>query len=126
AISETHRSWKQVRWYVEKRVLPALGQLPVMEVRRRDCMKLLDRIGREPPVNRNRTKAWAGAMWRWALERDFPELEGLEYSPWATIKNLPEQPRTRVLSDAECRAVLTAETRMGPTTRDAILLALFT
>jgi integrase len=88
---------KADRRALEKDVLPAIGDLPISGVTRRDVVRVLDKIGdRGAPVMANRTHALVRRLFNFALARGL-----LAISPVVKIERAPETPRKRHLSTEE-------------------------
>lgn len=91
-------------------VYPALGEVPLHEVRRRDVVRLLDRLAAGPrPSAANKAAKELRRLFAWALDRDL-----LETNPLVGL-GLPveERFRERVLSDAEVAALWAVTHEVG-------------
>jgi integrase len=92
------------RWVLDRVILPALGDLPITEIRRSDIVQLLDGIADERgPVMANRALGVVRRVMNWYATRsdDFrsPIVRGMARA---------ETARERVLADAELRALWSA------------------
>ena len=83
------------------------GERPITEISRRDVVEVVEAIadsGR--PYAAHRTFAYASKLFNWAMAR---HLYGIEASPCTGIKTSElagkKEPRQRVLTDAEIRAL---------------------
>jgi integrase len=104
-----NRDVARVRRIMHTEVLPALGHLPIEEVRKRDVIALLDKVADRAPIHANRVLAHVRRLFNWAAGRDL-----IEHSPAAHIeKPSAERARDRVLTDPELVAVWRAAERMG-------------
>jgi len=112
---------------IRRELIPALGERPIGEIRRRDVIALCEAIvargasspdGRRPKSGGQYAARHAFAalskLFNWAVSRD---IEGLEASPIAGLKLADllgaSKARDRVLSDIEVRAVWRAAGEMG-------------
>lgn len=92
------RSWGEDDRQLKLDVIPAWKGRPPTEITRRDVQSLLDDIAaRGAPVSANRMKALLSRLFRWALAREYVDL-----NPVSGIE-LPakETPRDRVLTEEE-------------------------
>ena len=124
-VSLKNRSWYQAKYYLERYVVPRYGKLSVQKMTRKKCFKVLDPIEDAGHIHdRNRTKAYAHAMWNWALER-----EKVTVNPWYGIRNLEEKARDHVITEKELRRIMrwldSDECKMAPTARDALLFCFY-
>lgn len=106
----TLKSGEGVRWFLDRFVLPAWGELDIHEITKRDVIDLLDGIvesGRATTANR--VRAHLSKFFGWCAERDI-----LDASPMIGIKApAKETSRDRVLSDDEIRWLWMAADRIG-------------
>ena len=105
------RSWRIDERRFRRTVLPQWGRRKVTDITRRDVIALLDDLmARNIPVEANRTHALVRTLFNWAISRDL-----LEYNPCTQVKAPGnEQPRDRVLTDEEIRAVWDTCGHLGP------------
>ena len=120
------RSWREDERLLRHDVLPAIGDLRIDTVARRDIVLLLDAIrDRGAAVVANRALAVTRRMFSFAVERGV-----IEISPFAGVRASRETPRARTLSDDELRrlwaATAPASPGIEPTTRLALRLLLLT
>jgi integrase len=96
------RRWRTIEGVLNNHVIPAFGDRPVKSIRRADIVELLDAMqGRGLRQIVNRTKSALGALFTFALER-----QRVEDSPMVGVRPRPvETERSRILSDAELRAI---------------------
>ena len=95
------RSVAHLRASLERNVFPALGAMPIEEIKRSQIVRLLDAVqDSRGPVAANRALAMLRRIMNWHATRsdDFR-------SPIVRGMARPEQARDRVLSDDEIRAV---------------------
>lgn len=114
---------------IERFILPALGSKKVEAINRADVARLHHRIGRETPIQANRTLALLSKMMtlaiRWGLKSD-------EINPCRFVERFKENKRERYLSADELArlgAVLAkaeAEGKESPSALNAIRLMLLT
>lgn len=94
---------EQARYLLESNVVPALGQRPVSELRKRDIVEMLDKIVRRgSPVLANRVQQVLKQAFQVAADRDL--IESVPIFPRA-LAGGDEQVRTRVLSEKEIRTL---------------------
>jgi integrase len=113
-----------MRRLLEKDVLLAWGKRKVQEITRRDVVVLLDKVrDRGAPVTANRLLGRLTRLFNFACERGI-----LEESPCTRLKKTEEQPRERVLTDAELAAFWQGidDTGIHPGTALALRLILVT
>jgi integrase len=120
------RSWREDERLLRHDVLPAIGDLRIDTVARRDIVLMLDAIrDRGADVVANRVLAVTRRMFAFAVERGV-----IEISPFGGIRATRETPRARTLSDDELRRLWasTAPASQGiePATRLALRLLLLT
>lgn len=98
------RSWKTDQAYIDRFLLPTLGEVKAAEVSRRQVIGLIEDIAEETPVQARRVFALLRTLYNWAIGVDL-----VETSPCDRVKAPGrEQPRDRVLTDAELLQVWTA------------------
>ncbi|MBP1627162.1 MAG: Integrase [Holophagaceae bacterium] len=97
-------SWRMnIKRYLVRFILPALGKMPVREVTPGDVSALLFKIGKDTPTQANRVRAVMRTMFQRAEEWS---LRDLGTNPVAVVKvRNPEKARDRRLSDAELVAL---------------------
>jgi integrase len=96
-----NRSLREVERIMKREVLPAWGKRPIVEIRKRDIIELIDGIAERAPVMSNRVLAHTKRMLKWAASRDI-----IESDPAAHVEKVaPESRRDRVLSDDELAAL---------------------
>jgi integrase len=120
------RSWREDERLLCHDVLPAIGDLRVDTVTRRDIVLMLDAIrDRGAAVLANRALAVTRRMFAFAVERGV-----IEASPFVGVRASRETARSRALSDDEIRLLWAATTPASPgiepTTRLALRLLLLT
>lgn len=98
-----HRAAVRTEAVIRSKLLPALAGRPVDAIRRREVVALVEKIARENGQGAaRRAGQHLSAMFNWIVGRDV----GLEHNPAARLKALPPAvPRSRVLTDAELRAI---------------------
>ena len=119
------RTWQEAERILRKELIPALGDVPAEDVRRRDVAALVEAVAkRGKGVQANRTLSWVRRAFAIAVK-----AERLEYNPAAGVEAPhKEAPRSRVLTDTELRGVLRSLDGSGLTELqgDVFLLALLT
>jgi integrase len=120
------RSWREDERLLRHDVLPAIGDLRIDTVTRRDIVLVLDAIrDRGAAVLANRALAVTRRTFAFAVERGV-----IEASPFVGVRASRETPRARTLSDDELRrlwaATAPASPGIEPTTRLALRLLLLT
>tara|TARA_E500000178_G_scaffold184417_1_gene182754 strand:+ start:328 stop:1488 length:1161 start_codon:yes stop_codon:yes gene_type:complete len=114
-----NKSWKQADSNLKLYLISVLGNRPIHEVRRRDIHSILDDLTAEKKFTTcNRALAHMKRFFGWLVEREY-----LEHSPVDRIKpRHVEQPRERVLSDDEIKAIWKSLDNMSAPYRDWIKL----
>jgi integrase len=120
------RSWREDERLLGHDVLPAIGDLRIDTVARRDIVLMLDAIrDRGAVVIANRALAVTRRMFAFAVERGV-----IEVSPFTGVRASRETPRARTFSEDELRrlwaATAPASPGIEPTTRLALRLLLLT
>jgi len=92
------KSGTQTKQLLKKDVLPVWGNRKVIDVKRRDIVILLDRIGDRAPIVRNRVQGALSRLFNFAAERGV-----IDDSPCTRIRKIPEKGRTRFLNDEEIK-----------------------
>jgi integrase len=87
---------------VEKDVIPAWGKRKVTDITRRDAVLLIDKVRQRAPVGASRLQSVLVRMFNFAAERGI-----IDFSPLVGMRRPKEKPRSRVLSDAEIKALWT-------------------
>jgi integrase len=118
-----HRRLSEVQRILDHDVLPAWGDRPIGEIRKRDVIELIDGIAdRGSPVMANRTLATVGRLLNWAARRDI-----IETHPAAFVeKPGKEVRRDRVLSDGELVEIWRASEAIGFPFGDGVRLLILT
>lgn len=93
-------SGKERKRLVEKDVLKGWGKRKVRIITRRDAVLLLDRVRRRAPITANRVQGVLVRMFNFASERGI-----IEFSPLTGMRRGKETSRSRVLTDAEIKAL---------------------
>lgn len=104
------KRWKDTQRFFDNHILPALGNKPAREIRRRDVIQLLDILKNSSrPSAANHVLIALRKMYNWAIERD-----ELEFNPCNNIKKpIPIKERERVLTKAEIQAFWSACNKIG-------------
>lgn len=107
---EKNKSFQQVRIAMYRHALPALGNMPLGSITKRDLNNLIDKIVQDgSPVAANRVLAFIKRFFSWCRERDI-----LEQSPAETIKPpSSEKIRDRVLTLGEIKSIWIACNQIG-------------
>lgn len=98
-----NRSWREAERIMDREFVSVFGQRDIREIKRHDIIELMDgAIERGASYQANRIHAHLRKLFNWCMERGI-----IEASPVAGTKPpTREQPRDRVLTDDEIRAVL--------------------
>ncbi len=110
------RQARTVERMVRGKLVPAWGDKPIAEITRRDVVTLVERIDdRGAPVMAAAVFGVARALFGWAVNRG---SYGIDASPTDRVKVVDlvsrrKQPRQRLLSDDELRALWKATGRLG-------------
>ena len=93
-----NRRFPEVRRILDRDVLPAIGDKPIADLRKRDVIEMIDAItDRGSGIMANRTLAIVKRLLTWAAGRDIVELNVAQF-----VEPPADEPRRdRVLSDAE-------------------------
>jgi len=123
-VNKRESSWKEDERLLEKNVLPVWGARKAKDIRKRDCIGLLDSFVDRPALCHNILKL-TRKMFNFAVEKDI-----LEFSPFTGVKP-PVQlnHRERVLTADEIRAFWTTElpkASMSAEVKSILKLALLT
>ncbi len=93
------RTWQNDQETFAKHVIPRIGHLKAVDVRRRDVIAMLEAIAEKAPTAANRVLALVRKMYNWAVEHEI-----CEYNPcYRLSRPSPENTRDRVLSGAEIK-----------------------
>jgi len=118
----------QVEAVIRRELIERWGERPITEISRRDVVEVVEAIadsGR--PYAAHRTFAYASKLFNWAMAR---HLYGIETSPCTGIKTSElagkKEPRQRVLTDAEIRALWQATEGMSYPAAPFVRLLLLT
>jgi integrase len=109
------RSAKPTESLIRSTLIPRFGEIPIVEIKRREIIKLVEEVGetRGPAIARA-TLGVTSKMFNWCLSLD---LVGLEFNPASRIRSVdivgPAVARDRVLSDEELRLFWDAAIGMG-------------
>lgn len=116
------RSWKMTETVFRRYVLPAWRGRSVHDIRRKDVIHLVDAVAKNYPVMGNRVLATCHAFYNWLASKD-----QIAASPCAGVKPpTKEQPRDRVLDDAEIKALWHASDALGEQAGAFVKLLLIT
>jgi integrase len=120
------RSWREDERLIRHDVLPAIGDLRIDAVTRRDIVTMLDAIrDRGADVAANRALAVTRRMFAFAVERGV-----IEASPIVGFRATRETPRARTLNDDEVRrlwiSTAPGSPHIEPSTRMALRLLMLT
>jgi integrase len=102
-------SWRMTQRIFERFVLPAWQGRIIYDIKRRDVIDLVEGVAEDRPVLANRVHAALSKFFNWLASRDV-----IVASPCAGVaRPSKEQPRDRVLSDDELKAVWLAAGELG-------------
>ena len=100
------RSWQHDERTLRNDVLPAIGKLKAKDVKRRDIIRILDRVKERSPIMANRTLEIVRKMFNWGISQDIVEM-----NPCLGIgRPSEERRRERVLTAEEIRRFWAAVT----------------
>jgi integrase len=115
-------SWRQTAAVFRNIILPAWSGRSVHDIARRDVIELLESVAADRPIMANRVKAALSRFFRWLADRDV-----IAASPCIGIAQpSKEQPRERVLTDAELRRLWLACDAIGDPAGACIKLLILT
>jgi integrase len=120
------RSWREDERLLRRDVLPAIGDLRIDTVTRRDIVQMIDSIrDRGANITANRALGVTRTLFNFAIERGV-----IMATPVIGVRASPEASRKRTLSDDEIRRLWLGtepgSPRIEPTTRMALRLLLLT
>jgi integrase len=93
-------SWQQAEGLFRREILPAWGNRPITDIRKRDTVSLVEAVAVTRPVMANRLLTCLSRFFRWCANRDV-----IAGSPCVGVERpTPEPVRDRCLSDDEVRA----------------------
>lgn len=124
---EKHASHKRSQYedkrILEKDILPAWGKRKAFDIRRRDVIRLLDKIiERGAPIQANRTLALIRKLYNFGISRDL-----VNHNPCTQVHApAKENQRDRVLSNEEIRALWDAFNSLRPNMGSMFKLRLLT
>jgi integrase len=102
-------SWRMTQRIFERFVLPAWQGRIIYDIKRRDVIDLVEGVAEDRPVLANRVHAALSKFFNWLASRDV-----IVASPCAGVaRPSKEQPRDRILSDDELKAVWLAAGELG-------------
>jgi integrase len=94
------KSGQETKRILEKDVVPAWENRRVAEIKRRHIVLLLDEIEKRAPITRNRVHGALTRFFNFTAERGI-----IDDSPCTRIRKIHENGRSRVLTDAEIKAL---------------------
>ncbi|MCC7045032.1 MAG: integrase arm-type DNA-binding domain-containing protein [Acidobacteria bacterium] len=119
----TKKTWREDEQKIAKHLTPAWGTRPVREIGRADVHALLDQlVGAGMTVGVNRIQALVSRMFTVALDRGLVDA----HPAARMIKRFDEQPKARVLTDDELRALWTGLDSHPGRAADALRVRLLT
>ena len=102
-------SWRMTQRIFERFVLPAWHGRIIHDIKRRDVIDLVEGVAEDRPVLANRVHAALSKFFNWLASRDV-----IVASPCAGVtRPSKEEPRDRILSDDELKAVWLAAGELG-------------
>lgn len=101
------RSVVQQERTLDKDVVPVIGALPAMDIRRKDAIALIETVARRAPGQARNVIKTARSMFSFAQARELVEMNPFAGVGRAVPVTVPKM-RKRVLSDEEIRKVWTA------------------
>lgn len=113
---------KEERRKYEKVLKPALGDMKVSDIKRKDISRIIDDMAATAPVNANRLHALLSVI----FNRVAMEKEWITANPMPRKKPSAEVPRDRDLSKNEIRILWPAFDGLPPNIRDIFKLILLT
>lgn len=120
------RTLADYRDQMERDVFPALGKVPISEIKKKDVVALLSRVEARSSNAAHKARAALGSLYRWAAKRDIV-AENFMLGMGFTHKN---KPRDRVPTDDEIKrlwaAIDSPELSVTPSMRLVLKLAILT
>ncbi len=93
------RSWRHDARTLRNDVQPAIGNLKAKDVRRRDIIRILDKVKERSPIMANRTLEIVRKMFAWGISQDFIEINPCQ----GIARPSKENRRERVITSDEIR-----------------------
>jgi integrase len=110
---KSQRSGVEAERIIHAELAPRWGKRPLTEVTRGDVIKMIDEIvGRGAPAQAHNAFALVRAMFNWAIDRGLCETSPADRLRPTKLIGI-KQPRLRVLTDDELRAIWQAADVMG-------------
>jgi integrase len=98
ALKRKPRTHAEYDRLLEKRILPHIGSLRIVDMNRATIARLHGAISKEAPISANRAVALVSSIWSWASRRD---LVSLNENPAKGIERNREQVKERFLKSDE-------------------------
>jgi integrase len=93
------RSWQHDERTLTNDVLPAIGRLKARDVKRRDIIRILEKVKERSPIMANRTLEIVRKMFAWGISQDIVETNPCQ----GIVRPSEEHRRERVLTTDEIR-----------------------
>jgi integrase len=113
-------SYRQTEGIFRRDILPAWGERPITDIRRRDVVDLIEAIAVTRPIMANRVQACCSRFFRWCTRRDViagSPADGIE-------RPTLEKARERCLTDDEIRSFWSATAKLPAPVGDMFRLLL--
>jgi integrase len=117
-----HSASRSYAWVIRNDVIPAIGEMKIVDVRRRDIIRVVDRaLGQGKLYMANRVLRTLQGLFKFAQSRG-----EIEENPAVGIRPQKEKARDRTLSDEELMQIWSALPALGFQPSSAIKLLLLT
>lgn len=114
--------WEDTLRMFERHVFPEWGNRPIDTIKRRDVVRLIEKVHQQAPIRSNRVLAAVRHFFNWCVSRD-----ALDYSPVMGVKALAkENKRERFLDDGELALLLPVLCSLNSRFAEAFKLLLYT
>ncbi|WP_368392854.1 ATP-binding protein [Psychrosphaera sp. 1_MG-2023] len=87
------KTWKSIDRALERFAIPAWGDRPAKDIRRRDVVELLDKVAAKTAGQSNHLRAYLSKMFKWLIEREVVEINPVQ----GVARRHKSQPRSQVL-----------------------------
>jgi integrase len=102
--SKKLRSWKQQHQDLKRLVYGELGRTPISAVKKKDCIRLFEKIGERTPVMADSIRTYLNTIFTWYAGREDDFVSPISAAIKRQAKPTHERARTRILTDEEiCR-----------------------
>jgi integrase len=112
--SKKLRSWRQQHQDLKRLVYGDLGSMPIGTVKKKDCIRLFEKIGERTPVMADSIRAYLGTIFTWYAGREEDFVSPISAAIKRQAKPTHERARTRILTDEEIVRLWAVTDTAGP------------